>query len=287
MNITRSTLREARAGTFVLLLIVFLCLSHDRLAAYAAGREINIPDTQFQPILPTKSVTIREAVNIALRNYPAIAHRQYKLRAAIANVSLAKTQYLPNLNLDWQESEITGNRVASAVMNNVSGFDTVPVDSGPPSTHSSMRPITNNLEGANLNWLLVDFGLRHANDDFAYADARAARADLKLTKLDVAFDAAEAFLAAAAAKQIIRSTQAALDHMQAANLRAKTLVAQGLRPGVDAADLDFEVSRAKISLIKAEKETKLALVDLAEKMGTANADIDVVSEPLIRGPFRN
>ena len=83
-----------------------------------------------------------------------------------------------------------------------------------------------------------------------------------------------------AAKQIIRSTQAALDHMQAANLRAKTLVSQGLRPGVDAADFDFEVSRAKIALIKAEKETKLALVDLAEKMGTANADIDVVSEPL-------
>ena len=75
--------------------------------------------------------------------------------------------------------------------------------------------------------------------------------------------------------------------MEAANLRAKTLVSQGLRPGVDAADWDFEVSRSKIVVIKADKEAKLALVDLAEKMGMANADIDVVSEPLIRGPVES
>ena len=192
MNSLRSALALISAGAFALLTCLYL--ASDQLVL-AAGRETVIPDAQFQPIWPTKSVTMREAVNVALRNYPSIAHRQYKLRAAIANVTLAKTQYLPNLNLDWQESEITGNRVASAVMNNVSGFDTVPVDSGPPSTYSSMRPITNNLEGANLNWLMVDFGLRHANDDFAYADARAARADLNMTKLDVAYDAAEAFLA--------------------------------------------------------------------------------------------
>jgi outer membrane protein TolC len=253
-------------------------------AVHAAGRETNVPDIQFQPIFPPKSVTIGEAVNIAVRNFPTINNKLYKLRAAKANVTLAKTQYLPNLNLDIQESGVTANRVASVVMNNVSGFDTVPVDSGPSSTHSSMNPILNNLMGANLNWLIVDFGLRHANDQFAYADARAARADLNLTKLDVAFDAADAFLTAAAAKQVILSAQASLDHMEAANLRAKTLVSKGLRPGVDAADWDFEVSRSKIVVIKAEREKRLALVDLAEKMGTAKSDIDVISEPLIRSP---
>jgi outer membrane protein TolC len=256
-------------------------------SAIAAGRDVRVPEFQFKPIRPTESVSIREAVDIALRNFPSIVHKQFKLRAAIANVTLAKTQYLPNLNADIQESEITANRVASVVMNNVSGFDTVPIDSGPPSTTSSMRPITNNLQGLNMNWLLVDFGLRHANDDFAYADARAARADLKLTKLDVAFDAADAFLTAVATKQIIKSTQAALDHVEAADLRAKTLVAQGLRPGVEAADWEFEVARSKIKVIKAEKEARLSLVDLAEKMGVASTDIDVVSEPLIRGPIES
>jgi len=270
-------------------MIVIICLMSSLYCqwAYAVGRETNVPDIQFQPIFAPKSVTIGEAVNIALRNFPTINNRLYKLHAAKANVTLAKTQYLPNLNLDIQESGVSANRIASVVMNNVSGFDTVPVDSGPPSTHSSLNPIVNDLGGANLNWLIVDFGLRHANDQFAYADARAARADLNLTKLDVAFDAADAFLTAVATKQVIRSAQASLDHMEAANLRAKTLVSKGLRPGVDAADWDFEVSRTKIVLIKAEREKRLALVDLAEKMGMAKSDIDVVSQPLICSPVED
>jgi outer membrane protein TolC len=252
--------------------------------AFCAGREIPIPDYQFRPIRPTRAITIREAVAIALRNFPSISERTYKVRAAMANISLAKTQYLPNLNADIQESAVTSNRTASVVMNNVSGFDTVPVDSGPPATKSSMKPLANNLQGLNLNWLMVDFGLRHANDDFARADARAARADLRLTQLDVAFEAADSFLRVVAAKQVIRSAQASLDRMEAADLIARTLVAKGLRPGVDAASLDFDVSKAKIGVIKADKEIKLSLVELAEKMGVANADIDVISAPLIAAP---
>ena len=252
--------------------------------AIAAGRETFVEDLQFQPIRAPRAVTIKEAVSTALRNYPTINNKYFKLRAAKANVALAKTQYLPNINWDIQESGITGNRVSSTVMNNVSGFDTVPVDSGPSSHGLSFKPIINNLQGLNLNWLMLDFGLRHANDDFAFADARVARADLNLTRLDVAFDAAEAYLTAVAAKQVIRSTTAALEHMQSANLRAKTLVAEGLRPGVDAADFDFEVSRAKIGLIKSEKDRRLALVGLAEKMGVASTDLDVISDALIRSP---
>jgi outer membrane protein TolC len=186
--------------------------------------------------------------------------------------------------MDIQVSGVTPNRVASVVMNNVSGFDTVPVDSGPSATSASYKPVLNNLQGLNFNWMLVDFGLRHANDKFAFADARTARADINLTKLDVAFAAADAFLDAVAAKQVIRSTNAALEHMESASLRAKTLVAEGLRPGVDAADFDYEVSKTKIALIRAERDTRLAFVELSEKMGVASTDVDIVSDPLIRRP---
>lgn len=252
--------------------------------ALAAGREVAVPDVQFQPIRAPHAVSIREAVNIALRNYPEIARKQFKLAAAQANVRLAKTQYLPNLNVDIQESAVTPNRIASVVMNNVSGFDTVPVDSGPSVKSVTLRPEANSLQGLNLNWLLVDYGLRKANDRFAYADARVARADVTLTKLDVAFAAADTYLDAVAEKQIILAATAALEHMEAAQLRARTLVAEGLRPGVEAAEWEFEVARAKIGLIKAERDTQLALVDLAEKCGIAANDIDVISDTLTRRP---
>lgn len=252
----------------------------------AAGREVPVPDLQFQPIRPTKALSLKECVDISLRNYPSIQKKFFKLRAAKANVTLAKTQYLPNLNIDIQQSAVTPNRIASVVMNNVSGFDTVPVDSGPPVSSTTLTPLSNNLQGLNLNWLLVDFGMRKANDKFAFADARTARADVNLTKLDVAFDTSEAFLLAVAAKQMIEAREAELRHMEASRLRVKTLVAEGLRPAVDTADLDYEVAKTKIALIKAEKNARLALVGLAEKMGLASEDIDIVSDPMIRSPMK-
>ncbi len=272
----------------VILITMFLVCPNFLLSpAYGAGREVIPAEINFQPIRPTKAVTLRESVELSLRNFPSIQQKFFKLRAAKANVSLAKMQYLPNINADIQYSGVTPNRVASVVMNNVSGFDTVPVDSGPSVQRQSFKPVVNNLQGLNLNWLMVDFGLRRANDDFARADARTARADVSLTKLDVAFATADSFFHAAAAKQSIIARKASLERMEAAQLRVKTLVAQGLRPGVDAAELDYEVSKAKIALIKAEKDFRIGLVDLAEKMGIATQDLDIVSDPIIRQPMED
>lgn len=277
---------RTRVGSLLLvILFTFVFFRTCATPAFAAGREVAPPDLQFEPIQPTKAISLRESVDLAVKNYPSIRNRFFKLRAAKANVSLAKMQYLPNLNADVQISGVTPNRIASVVMNNVSGFDTVPVDSGPPVSSTTLKPIVNNLQGLNLNWLMVDFGLRKANDRFADADARTARADISLTELDVAFATADSFFHAAAAKQTIIARQAALDHMEAANLRVKTLVAEGLRPGVDAADLDYEVAKAKIALIKAEKDFRLALIDLAEKMGLATHDFDIISDPVVRSPL--
>lgn len=252
--------------------------------AFAAGREVSIPELQFQPILATKALTLRQSVEIALRNYPSIENKFFKLRAAKANVTLAKMQYLPNLNCDVQISGVTPNRIASVVMNDVSGFDTVPVDSGPPVSHSSFKPIVNNLQGLNFNWLLVDYGLRKANDKFAQADARTARADISLTRLDVAFAAADSYFHAAAAKQIIIARKATLERIESARLRVRTLVAEGLRPASDAADLDYEIAKARIGVIKAEKDFRLGLVDLSEKIGFATTDVEVISDPVVHAP---
>src|SRR5262245_53221662 len=144
-----------RATCSFALLIAVVIIVACAGAALASGREVNVPEFQFQPIRPTQAVSLSEAVGVGLRNFPTINQKRFKLRAAKANVDLAKTQYLPNINADIQESGVTGNRIASVVMNNVSGFDTVPVDSGPVSKSSSMKPETNNLQGLNLNWLLI------------------------------------------------------------------------------------------------------------------------------------
>src|ERR1700679_972013 len=126
------TLQKFVIRVVIVIVSLFSCqLITGNPEAFAAGREVAVPDLQSQPGRPPRTITIRQAVEVSLRNYPLISQKIFKLRAAKANVKLAKTQYLPNLNLDLQESAASSNRVASLVMNNVSGFDTVPVDTGP------------------------------------------------------------------------------------------------------------------------------------------------------------
>lgn len=169
----------------------------------------------------------------------------------------------------------------------VSGLDVIPVQSGQESNSSAMKSIFSNNMGANFSWLLYDFGQRGANVELAKAEAKLARANVRLTELDVAFAAADGYLNAVAAKETIRAAQATLDRMKAAAITVRTLVDKGLRPGVDAARADYDVSQARIGVIKATRATRLARVDLAEKLGIASVDVDVVSDPLVRSPQAN
>lgn len=252
--------------------------------AYSQGRDQPLGNLRFQPPTPQRVFTLREAVDVALTNFPSIQAARFKLKAAQADITLAKTAYLPYLNLDIQEMRNSQNLVARTIMPAVSGLDVIPIQSGQESNSSNMRSIFGNNMGANLSWLVYDFGQRGANVDVARAETKLARANLRLTQLDVAYAASESYLTAVEAKETIRAAQATLDRMQAAAITVKTLVDKGLRPGVDAARADFDVSQAKIGLIKAIRSTKLARVDLAERLGIASADVDVVSQPLVRGP---
>jgi outer membrane protein TolC len=283
------------AGRFALVaafskLLVFLILTSlvafgtNALPGIAVERDVNTTGLRYQPIGPKQTLTLGEAVDVALKNFPSIPSARFKLRAALADVTLARTQYLPNLNLDVQELRTTHNVVSSTIMPPLNGFDVIPNQSGTVGASSAMKSVFVTNQGINLSYLVYDFGQRHANVELAQADAKLARANLRLTQLDVAFAAADAYLSAVAAKETIISAQATLDRMQAAAVTVHTLVDQGLRPGVDAARADYDVSQAKIGLIKAGRATRLAQVDLAERLGIASSDVEVVPEPLVRGP---
>jgi outer membrane protein len=252
----------------------------------AAEQGLSLPRMDYAPEKVKQTYTLREAVDVAVRNFPTIANRRFKLYAASANVTLAKTAYLPNFDMDVQEMLTTHNVVTSTVLGQANNLDAIPIQSGTPSQSVSMSPIWASNQVANFNWLLYDFGYRKANVALARADAKLAQDNLRLTQLDVAYEAASKYLEACAAQQTILAAEAALDRMRAAEVEIKTMVDQGMRPGVDAARADYDVSDAKILVIQAQRATELAKVDLAEKMGIAGANIDIVSDPVVHGPTR-
>src|SRR5262249_61368755 len=60
---------------------------------------------------PPDSLTIDEAIQAALKNYPAIKEQRARAQAAEETIGVARTAYLPRLDMVWQENRATTNKV--------------------------------------------------------------------------------------------------------------------------------------------------------------------------------
>jgi outer membrane protein TolC len=242
------------------------------------------PEISVDSSLPVRShrLSLTQSVDIALRNFPSLREAQARLGQRDYGITLQKTAYLPQLNLLVQELRTTTNVVSGAIFPQT--LDVIPMQTGKETHSSSFNSVWADNLGANFSWELYDFGLRHANVLTARAQRNSAFANLQLTQLDVADGAAMAYLQAVAAKATIAAQAATVRRMEAWQLVVHTLVDRGLRPGVDTARSDADLAESRIKLIDAQRDTELAEVDLAEALGEAGGEIDVIDDPWMRKP---
>src|SRR5262249_37152483 len=57
------------------------------------------------------SLNFEQAVELALKNYPAIRAARARRQAAEAGVDVARTNYLPRVDMLWQQNRATRNNV--------------------------------------------------------------------------------------------------------------------------------------------------------------------------------
>jgi len=267
---------------FAFLCVVLVSALQD---AWAVGLENPDPVTVTPlrgPIGSQPVYKLSQAINVALQNYPTLRYARAKVQQTDAGISLARTAYLPTFDLLWQELCATNNVIAGTIF--PQQLDVIPIQSGIERHTSNFSSRLANNIGANFSWELYDFGLRHANVLLAKADRRRSSANVSLTELDVAAGAGENYLATVQEKETIRAQQATVKRMEAWQLIVHTLVDKGLRPGVDSARADSDLSFARIALIEAERDTELNRVDLSEAMGIAGRYIGIDDAPWIKRP---
>lgn len=56
-------------------------------------------------------MTLNQAVELALKNYPAIKESRARAQAAEEGIGVARASYLPRLDLLWQANRATRNNV--------------------------------------------------------------------------------------------------------------------------------------------------------------------------------
>jgi outer membrane protein TolC len=220
------------------------------------------------------------AVEWALTNYPAIKTAQAQAAAAKANIDLARTAYLPRLDLLYQENRATRNNVFGAVLPQ----SIIPSISGPVLGSTSWDSTFGSAGGTLFSWEPFDFGVRKAQVDVARAITNQANANISVTELEVATSAADAFMALAANEQAVRAAEANVFRAQAFADAVHVLVNNQLRAGAEAARADAELSVARTQLLRAQQLTEISRAALAEALGMPGTSVSIISDPLLELP---
>lgn len=226
-------------------------------------------------------LTLTQAVDDALRNYPAVRVSQEQMNAAAAGIRLARTAYLPRVDAVAQLNRATRNNVFGLLLPTQG---VIPSMSGPVIGSNNLGTAWGSAVGALVTWEPFDFGLRRANVEAASAARAQTDAALKRTQFEVAVAAADAYLTLAAAQETVRAAQAGVDRGDTILRTIQALVNAELRPGADASRAEAELAAARTQWIQAGQATAVARAMVAQFVGLEPARISIAAPGLLQPP---
>src|SRR5437870_4598034 len=160
---------------------------------------------------PATPMSIGQAVDSAVKNYPAVFVSQEQVNAAAAGIQLARTAYLPHVDALAQVNRATRNNTFGMLLPQT----VVPGISGPVIGSNNFGTAWGSAMGVLVSWEPFDFGQRQANISVANTARAQSEAVLKRTQFEVAVAIAEGYLTLVAAQETVRAAQAGVDRAEA------------------------------------------------------------------------
>jgi outer membrane protein TolC len=226
-----------------------------------------------------KVFTLEEAVDFALKNYPAVRASLEQVRAAQAGVTLARTSYLPRADMLWQTNRATDNNITGLLLPQ----SVIAPITGAVTLSPSNQSAWGRAAGLLFSWEPFDFGYRGARVDAARAARNRANAESSLTRLDVAVATVNAYLTVLAAEQTVHAADADVQRRETFQKAVRVLVDNQLRAGADASRADAELARARVNLARARQQEQISKATLADILGIADTSVEV-SAGVVVGP---
>lgn len=224
-------------------------------------------------------ITLEQAVSYALSHHPTVRFSEAREQAARARVDEARTTELPGLGVSGQINRSTGNTVPGTFFP-LAGF---PPIAGAPRGRTLDSGVWQTGVGVWSSWDLTALVREAAQVDVALAGSREAEAASSARKLEIAYATADAFIALCEAREFEKAAAAGVERARVFGGVVKSLVAQNLRPGVDAARADAELALAETDLARAEQNEAARRAAFAEALGDKSARFDPVPGSLL-GP---
>lgn len=210
--------------------------------------------------LYAQPLTIHDAIEKALAQYPATRVNEEQIKAATAGINLARLAYLPKADAIAQVNRATRNNVYGMLLQQ----QVISPISGPPFPANAGTNVFGTAVGFLLQWEPFDFGLRKANIAVSETEKRRAEAALKKTRFEVAALTADAYLTVLAAEQAVGVAQASRARIDTVESVVKSLVDSGLRPGLDASRTAAEKAAIDGQIIQAKQSLAIAQANLSQ-----------------------
>ena len=226
---------------------------------------------------PPQTLTLDQAVQYAADHYPTVRAALEQVNASVAGVDVARSAYLPRLDSLWQSNRATANNIFGQVLPQ----GVIPALSGPVLPNASSQSVWGSATGALFSWEPFDFGLRHASVVGAEAAVAQARAGETLTRLDVQYAVATAFLGVLAAQRAVTAAQADRDRRNVLLQSVQVLVNNQLRPGAEASRAEAERAAADTRVIQSQQTLTIAQSRLTRVLGITGGAVTIVGDSLI------
>ncbi len=201
--------------------------------------------------------TLEQAVDFALKNYPAVRASLERVRAAEAGVGLARTNYLPRADMVWQANRATDNNITGLLLPQ----SIIAPISGPVPVSTSNQSAWGSAAGLLFSWEPLDFGYRGAKVDAARAAQSRVAAEASLTRLDVSIATVNAYMTLLAAEQTVRAAEADMQRRQ-----------------------EFSKSvHARVNLARARQQESISRALLADILGIGDSRVEIQEGGLLGG----
>lgn len=238
------------------------------------------PALLAQEPAPPAALTLTQAVDASLRNYPSVRISQEEINAAAAGIQLARTAFLPRVDALAQMNRATRNNVFGLLL--PQGI--IPSISGPVLGTNNFGTVWGSAVGTLVTWEPFDFGLRRSTLSAATTARAQSEATLKRTEFDVMVATADAYVTMVAAQEAVRAAQAGVDRTEVIARTINAMVSAELRPGADASRAEAELAAARTQLIQATQAVDVARANLSRFVGLPPAQMIVSAPKLLQLP---
>jgi outer membrane protein len=246
-------LRCASFAAFLLAVCGFCSLAH------ASDESLLLPLARA----PRKSISLKDAVDLALRTHPSGEQARANVDVASARVEESRAPYLPQVAASAQYQRTTGNVPVRPGYNSSNATQTT-ANSQPATWDPTFNAYT---FGASASQLIYDFGQTSERWRSSEANVASAVNSERATQIQIVSTVRKAYFQARAQKDLVGVASDAVKNQQRHLDQINGLVEHGMRPEIDRVTAETNVANAQVQFIAAQNAYVLACAALDQSIG--------------------